>query len=411
MSSKGLGTFSPSDHAVHLDLIGKVQGLESAECYFKSLDEKDKIEKTHGALLNCYIRGGLVDKSLSHMQKMKELGFASTTLTYNDLMCLYMNTGQPEKVSDVFSDMKDNGVYPDLFSFRICMSSYGARSDIDNVEKILVEMESQSHFSIDWLTYATVASIYIKAGINDKALVYLKQCEGKVNKNALGYNHLISLHASLGSKDEMMRLWGLAKANCKKQLNRDYITILGCLVKLGELEEAEKLLQDWESSCKCFDFRVPNVLLIGYCQNGLVEKAEAMLQNILKKHNVKNPNSWAIIGAGYVDKLDMKKAFACMREALAAQAGNEGWRPKPKLISSILKWVGDNGDVKEVEAFVSLLETKVQKSREMYHTLIKSYIRCEKEVVGLLESMKANNIEQDEETKTILGLQTSRIMK
>ncbi|CAK7327619.1 unnamed protein product [Dovyalis caffra] len=398
-------TFSPSDHAVRMDLIDKLHGLESAESYFNNLDEKDKIDKTYGALLFCYTRSGLVDKSLSHMQKMKELGFASTVLNYNDLMCLYLNTGQLEKVPDVFSDMKENGILPDLFSYRICLKSYWERSDIDNVEKILREMESQSLISMDWTTYATVANIYIEAGLKEKALVYLKNCEQNVNKNALGYNHLISLYASLGNKDEMMRLWGLAKANCKKQLNRDYITILGCLVRLGHLEEAEKLLQDWESSCQYYDFRVPNVLLIGYSQTGLVEKAETMLHGILEKQKMKNPNSWAIIAAGYMDKQDMKKVFECVKEALAAAAEteNKAWRPKPTLVSSILNWLGDNGDAEEVEAFVCLLETKIPKSREMYHSLIKACIRCGKEVDGLLENMKTDKIDEDEETKTILS--------
>ncbi|KAJ6728067.1 PPR CONTAINING PLANT-LIKE PROTEIN [Salix koriyanagi] len=313
MSSNELFNFSPSDHAVRLDLIGK---------------------------------------------KMKELGFVSTALNYNDLMCLYVKTGLLEKVPDVLSDMKENGISPDLFSYRICLKSYGERSEIDNVEKILREMESQSHISMDWITFATVANIYLKAGLKEKALVYLKKCEEKVNKNALGYNHLISLYASLGNKDEMMRSWELAKANCKKQLNRDYIIILGCLVKLGHLEEAEKLLQDWESSCQYYDFQVPNVVLIGYSRKGLPEKAEAMLQDIIEKQKMKNPSSWSIIAAGYMDKQNMEKAFECMKAALAAETENKGWRPKPAMISNILNWVGDNVDAQEVEAFVGLLETK-----------------------------------------------------
>ncbi|KAF2286011.1 hypothetical protein GH714_009659 [Hevea brasiliensis] len=269
--------------------------------------------------------------------------------------------------------MKENGVSPDNFSYRICMNSCAARSDLSGVEKILEEMDNQPHISVDWITYSTVANIYIKAGLKERALVYLKKCEEKVTKDALGYNHLVSLYASLGNK-EMMRLWGLAKAKCKKQVNRDYITMLGSLVKLGELEEAEKLLQEWESSCQCYDFRVPNVLLIGYCQKGLVEKAEAMLRDIVKKQKTATPNK------------------------------NKGWRPKPTLISSILSWLADNGDAEDVEAFVSSLENKVPKDRELYHTLVKAYVRGGKQVNGLLESMKADKIDVDEETKTILSL-------
>lgn len=403
MSSKGLCTFSSADHAVQLDLIGRVHGLESAENYFRNLDDRDKTGKVYGAFLNCYVREGLVDKSLSHMQKMRELGFAATALNYNDLMCLYTNTGELDKVPDVFLEMKENGVSPDAFSYRICMNSYGARSDFDSIEKILAEMESQPHISMEWMTYATVANIYVKAGEKERARIYLKKCEEKVKKDALGYNHLISLNASLGNKDEMMRLWGLAKTNCKKQLNRDCITMLGCLVKLGELEEAEKLLEEWESSCQCYDFRIPNVLLIGYTQKGLNEKAEAKLRDIVKKQKIPTPNSWSIIAAGYLSKQNMEKAFECMKEALAVQAESKGWRPKPNLISSILNWLGDNGVVEEVEAFVRSLEIKFPKNRDMYHALIKAHIRSGKEVDGLLNSMKADNIEEDEETMTILS--------
>ncbi|XP_050215361.1 pentatricopeptide repeat-containing protein At4g21705, mitochondrial-like [Mercurialis annua] len=402
-SKREQSAFSAANRAVQLDLIGRIRGMESAESYFQNLDDQDKNVKTYGALLNCYVREGLIDKSVEHMQKMKELGFASSSLNYNDLMCLYTNTGQLEKVADVFSEMKENGIFPDLFSYRICMNSYAGRSDLKGVENILEEIENQPHISIDWLTYSTIVNIYVKAGLKEKALMYLKKCEEKVNKDALGYGHLISLYASLGIKEEMMRLWSQAKVNCKKQVNRDYITILGCLVKLGEFEEAEKLLKEWESSCQYFDFRVPNVLLIGYCKQGLIEKAEAKLKGIVKKHKTATPNSWAIIAAGHINKQNMEKAVECIKEALTVQEENKGWRPKPTVVSSILSWLGDNGNVKDVDEFVSLLQTKVPKDRDMYYTLIKTYIRNGKEVDGVLVSMKADKIDEDDEIKTILS--------
>ncbi|KAK0602837.1 hypothetical protein LWI29_037464 [Acer saccharum] len=289
--------FSADDRAVQLNLIGRVRGLESAESFFNSLGDEEKNDKIYGALLNCYVRKGLVDKSVSHMQKMKEMGFVTRALDYNDLMCLYKSSGQFEKVPEVLSDMKKNGISPDILSYRICMKAYAARSDLCSMERILQEMESQPNFTMDWISYSTVANIYIKAGLKEKALIYLKKCEEKISKDPVGYDHLISHYANLGNKDEMMRLWGLQKTHCKKHINRDYISMMGCLVKIGELEETEKLLMEWESSCDRYDFRVPNVLLIGYCQKGLIEKAEAMLRDMVKRGKTPVPNSWSIIAA------------------------------------------------------------------------------------------------------------------
>ncbi|XP_022735575.1 pentatricopeptide repeat-containing protein At4g21705, mitochondrial-like [Durio zibethinus] len=195
------------------------------------------------------------------------------------------------------------------------------------------------------------------------------------------------MYASLGNLDEMKLLWGLQKAKCKKHTNINYIWMLGSLVKLGELEESEKLLKEWESSCKNYDFGVPNVPLIGYCQKGFVEKTEAMLQDIIKRRKTAIPNSWSIVAAGYVNKNNIEKAFECFKEALALLAENKDWRPKTSLISSILRW-----------------RTKVPTNRDMYHALLKAFIRNGKEVEGLLECMRDDKIDEDEETMKILSL-------
>ncbi|OMO80264.1 hypothetical protein CCACVL1_13049 [Corchorus capsularis] len=403
MSSNG-SRFSSGDSAVQLDLIGRVHGLISAKSFFYSLKEEDKSVQTYSALLNCYVQEGLVDEALSLVKKMKEMGFLTSPLPYNDIMCLYTKTGQHEKVPDVLSEMKRNGVSPDIFSYRVCMNSYGARADYNSMGKVLEEMNSRRDIKRDWLTYSVVANYYIKGGLKEMGIYYLKECE-KLCKTAEGFNFLISSYATLGIKDEMERLWALQKVKCKKHVNRDYMTGLSSLVKLGELEEAESLLEEWELSCTTFDFRVPNALLIGYCQRGLVEKAEAKLQDIIKRRKTANPSSWSIIATGYAYNNNMEKAFECFNEALAVQAENRDWKPKESLISSILSWLGENGEIEDAEAFVNSLKSKVPINREMYHALLKAYVRNGREVEGLLESMKNDKIDEDEETMKIISLQ------
>lgn len=46
-------------------------------------------------------------------------------------------------------------------------------------------------------------------------------------------------------------------------MNKDYSTMLGSLVKLGGLEEAEKLLREWESSGNAYDFESLMFSLLG----------------------------------------------------------------------------------------------------------------------------------------------------
>lgn len=405
MNKKGICAFSPTEHAVQLDLIGKVQGFLSAETYFNNLRDQDKTDKTYGALLNCYVRQRQTEKSLSHFQKMKEMGFGSSTLTYNDIMCLFANIGQYEEVPDILQEMKRNKVSPDNFSYRICINSYGVRSDIEGMEEILKEMESQPHILMDWNTYSVVANFYIKGGLKEKAIDALKKSEEKLsNKDGMGYNHLISLYTRLENKDEVLRLWDLEKSSCKRCINRDYITMLESLVHIGELNEAEKVLMELEASGNCFDFRVPNTIVTGHCKKGSVEKAEAMLLDLKKEGRIPTPNSWGKVAEGYLNKGEMVKAKDCMKVALSLYVGSKGWKPNPKVLSSILSWLGDNGDVKDVEDFVGSLRRVVTMDRLMYHALLKSNIRSGKEVDEILSSMKADKIDEDDKTKEILGL-------
>ncbi|XVE51321.1 hypothetical protein DITRI_Ditri02bG0030700 [Diplodiscus trichospermus] len=408
MNKKGLCAFSPTEHAVQLDLIGKVRGFLSAESYFDKLKDQDKTEKTFGALLNCYVRQRQIDKSLSHLQKMKELGFVSSPLTYNDIMCLYTNIGQHEKVTDVMKEMKLNKVSPDNFSYRICINSYGVRSDLEGMERALAEMETQPHIKMDWNTYAVVANFYIKAGLTKKAIDALKKSEQKLdNKDGTGYDHLISLYASLGNKAEVLRLWGAEKDVCKRYLNKDFIVMLQALVKLDELEEAEKVLKEWELSGSCYDFRIPNIVIIGYAEKGLPEKAEAMLEDLTEKGKATSPNGWGVVATGYLDKGQVRKAFECMKAALSSTMENKGWKPNLRVVTSILDWLGDEGSLNDVEDFVSSLRTVIPVGRKMYHALLKANIRDGKRVDKLLDRMKADKIDEDEDTKRILAMDSS----
>ncbi|KAK7405322.1 hypothetical protein VNO78_06545 [Psophocarpus tetragonolobus] len=405
MCTKGVCIFSPTEHAVHLDLIGKVHGFATAETYFDALKDQHKTEKTYGALLNCYVRQRQTDKALSHLHIMKELGFASSPLTYNDIMCLYTNIGHHEKVPHLLTQMKQNGVLPDNFSYRICINSYGVRSDFDAVERVLKEMESQPHIVMDWNTYSIAANFYIKAGLRTEAIYALKKAEERLgNKDGQGYNHLISLYAHLRLKNEVLRIWDLEKTVCKRCINRDFTTMLESLVKLGDLDQAEKILQEWESSGNCYDFGIPSIVIIGYSQKGLHEKAQAMLEELQNKEKITTPNCWSVVAGGYFNKGEMEKALRCFKTALSLYVENKGWKPNVKLISELLRWIGDKGSVEDAQVFVSLLRNAIPVNRQMYHTIIKTYIRAGKEVDELLECMEKHGIHENEETKKIINM-------
>jgi pentatricopeptide repeat protein len=389
MNAKGHVKFLPKDHAVQLDLIGQVHGVEAAETYFNDLSEKDKTEKPYGALLNCYTRELLVDKALAHFQKMKKLGFLFSPLSYNNIMGLYTKLGQHEKVPSVIAEMKSNGVIPDNFSYRICINSYGTKADFFGMENTLEEMECEPQIVVDWNTYAVVASNYIKGDLREKAYSALQKAEAKIDKrDSDAYNHLISLYGQLGDKSEVKRLWALQMSNCNRHINKDYTTMLAMLVKLDEISEAEALLKEWESSGNAFDFNVPNVLLTGYRQKGLLDKAEMLLNSFSEKGKVPPSSSWAIVAIGYAEKEDAGKAYELTKNALRVYTPESGWIPRPSMIEMILKYLGDEADLKDVESFIDMLKV-VATNSDTTEALSRAPAREEKKAEETTEALSS----------------------
>ncbi|KAL8032611.1 hypothetical protein ABFX02_13G107500 [Erythranthe guttata] len=402
MRSSGNYTFTPGQHAVHLDLIGKIHGFVQAEDYFNSLNEEDKTEKAYGALLHCYVRQRETERAQTHLKDMKEKGIALSSVAFNDIMSLYSNISQNDKIPQVFKQMRENGIAPDNLSYRICINSFGVRSDIEGLENILNEMESDSNIVMDWNTYAVVANFYDKAGMTSKANIILKKAEEKLDKkDGLGYNHLISLHARLGNKDDVFRLWSLEKNVCKKCLNRDYINIMESLVRLDELEEAVKVLKEWESSNNLYDFRVPSIVIVGYIEKGLCKKAEELLEYLMEMGKASTPYIWAKLAMGYIEKGEMGSALESLKIALSLCHGSKEIKLDDKVVTEVLRLVGERGSFEDAEKVVNLLRSAAPVKGQMYHALLKAFVDGGKEVDGVLGIMKSDNFDEDEETMEI----------
>nr|XP_017220863.1 PREDICTED: pentatricopeptide repeat-containing protein At4g21705, mitochondrial-like [Daucus carota subsp. sativus] len=406
MNKRCVYVFTPTEHAIQLDLIGRVHGFVNAESYFMSLNEQDRTEKTYGALLHCYVRQRQTDKALSHLEKMKDSGVALSPLNYNDIMSLYSSTGEHEKTYEVLMVMKRDGITPDNFSYKICINSLGVMSDIEGMERILKKMESEPHISMDWVAYATVGNHYITAGLKDKANIALNKAEAFLdNKNGIGHNHLITLHARLGNTSDVFRMWDLMKSACKRCINKDYIIMLDTLAKLGEFTKAEELIEEWEASGNCYDFRVQDALITGYCNVRLYDKAREMLVKLVDKQRTTIPGSCERVAVGFLENGEMEKALYCFKEALSLHAESKRWKPNHKSITILINSLAEKGSSEEVESFIASLRNVIPVNRQMYHALMKAYLRDGKEVDGILNRMKADAIPENEETKKIKNME------
>eukprot|EP01018_Ginkgo_biloba_P028975 Gb_03507 [translate_table: standard] len=393
---------SAGDYAVRLDLIAKVRGMASAEKYFTDLPVDAKDEHTYSALLHSYVREKLTEKAVALMEKMQELGFATHALPYNEIMALYMTIGQVEKVPLVIKEMKKNDVPRDAYSYNLWMSACAAVSDIEGVEMVLDEVKCDSRDIADWTTYSTLANIYIKAGLVEKAESALKEFEKKLTqRDRIAYDYLMTLYASLGNKEELLKTWESLKTAFEKATYTNYICILSSLAKLGDIEKAENIFEEWESSCARYDCRVSNILLAAYVRKGLLEKAEIFYGHVLEKGGDPNYKTWEILTEGYLESKQMDKAVVAMKKALL-RVKSGVWQPKSAIVTSILKYFEEHGNVEGAEEYLEILRSVKCVTTEIYNSLLCAYVKAGKAVPNILVRMKRDNVSPDEETERLL---------
>ncbi|PIA55325.1 hypothetical protein AQUCO_00800217v1 [Aquilegia coerulea] len=345
---------SPSDIAVNLDLISRIHGIEQAEKYFNYIPKESQEFPVYLSLLNCYANSKAVEKAEALMNKMKELGFMKTSMAYNVMGNLYTKVGQFEKLNPIMAEMRKEGIPPNKVTFSIRLSGYAATSNIDGIERTIQIMEAAPEVTMDWNCYAIAAKGYIKAGLIDKALEMLKKTEelSTGRKRKYAYDSLLALYADTGKKEELYRIWDQYKKS-EKLYNSIYRRMIGSLLKLDDINGAEKILEEWESGNKSHDFRVPNLLVAVYCKNGVLENAEMLVNKAVEKGKKPYADTWGILATAYVEHNQIPKAVEALKAAFLKR--RSGWKPHRDTLAACLAYMKQLGNAEKTEEFVRLL--------------------------------------------------------
>ncbi|KAM7274434.1 hypothetical protein ACFE04_016300 [Oxalis oulophora] len=354
MSDERKHPLSISDIAIRLDLISKVRSLEETEEFFESIPENMKDYRVYGSLLNCYAQRRSLVKAEALMKKMIELGHAKNSLSYNVMLSLYSQLKQYDKIDKLLQEMEKRVIDSDIFTYNIRLNAYVAVGDIEKMEKLLMKAEIDPFITVDWHCYVIASNGYLKAGQTEKALSAMKTTEKlvKFNNRKFAYEVLMTLYASAGNKNEVNRIWSLYK-QLGKFFNSGYLNMISSLIKLGDIDGAERIYQEWESNREFNDVRIPNVLIMGFCRNGLLEKAEAYLNKLLEGRNKPNSSTWNHLANGYKVHGQMDKSVEAIKKALLlSETGREINFSTLAACLLHVKAQGDNEDEEEIFNFI-----------------------------------------------------------
>ncbi|CAN0896843.1 Pentatricopeptide repeat-containing protein At2g20710, mitochondrial [Linum grandiflorum] len=344
---------SPGEIAVRLDLILKVRGLEQAEEAFEAVPEASRGFQVYGALLNCYARKMLVEKAEATMAKMGELKFLKSSLPYNLMLTLYYHTKNHEKLDALVKEMEEKGVASDIYTYNIRLNAYGASSRIQEMEELLNKLEGDTLNKVDWHSYFVVANSYLRAGEKDKAKTMMKKLEGLTTYNSrkFCYEVLISLYANAGEMDQVYRIWDLYKS-MGKMFNSGYLCMISSLVKLENLEGAEKVWEEWLSKKTFHDIRILNQMVIGFARKGLWEKAEECVKKVSDGGGKPDPITWSCLSVGYHVGGEIEKAVETVKRAVwerESKPSGHMLKPEIRTVAACIEYLKGEGKVEEAE--------------------------------------------------------------
>lgn len=387
--------FSAEDTALKLELIIKNHGLKRAEEYFEQLRSSSvSLKAAYLPLLRGYVKGRLVKEAEALMEKLNELGFLVTPHPFNEMMKLYEATRQYEKVAMVIDLMKRNKIPRNVLSYNLWMNACCCEaSGVGGVESVYGEMVGDKSVEVGWSSLCTLGNVYVKFGFVDKAKLVLESAEKKLNRsNRLGYFFLITLYASLGDKEGVVRLWEGSKSVPGRMTCANYICVLSSLVKLGDLAEAERVFEEWEENCCNYDVRVSNVLLGGYVRNGLIREAESLHNRVLERGGKPNYKTWEILMEGWVKCQSMEKAIDAMHKAFELMKGCH-WRPTQRIVMAIAEYFEKEEMIKEANTYVRDLHRLGLASLSLYRLLLRMHEHVQRPASHIYDMMKLDNIQ------------------
>ncbi|XP_050373914.1 pentatricopeptide repeat-containing protein At1g60770 [Argentina anserina] len=404
MTERGMNK-TVSDQAIHLDLVAKARGIPAAEDYFKNLPESSKNHLSYGALLNCYCKESMTEEAEALLEKMKELNLPLTSMPYNSLMTLYTKTAKTGKIPGVIQEMKGCNVMFDSYSYNVWMRALAAADDISGVERVVDEMKRNGRVASNWTTYSNLASIYVDAGMLEKAEIALSELETKNSHKGLSaFQFLITLYGRTGNLLEVYRVWRSLRLAFPKTENVSYLNMIQVLVKLGDLPGAEKCFREWESQCSTYDIRIANVLIAAYAKQGMLEKAKELKEQARRRGAKPNAKTWEIFVDYYIKKAEYNSAVESVANAISIGKGDgRKWLPSHEAIKALMENFEQAKDVKGAEGFLEILKKSTESlGAEVFESLIRTYAAAGKTTPAMRHRLKMENVEVSEASKKLL---------
>lgn len=202
-------------------------------------------EITYSAMIEAYGRAGNISEALNLYEKAASQGWRLHTVTFATLIRMYCVSGNYQGALNIFEEMKTLGVKATRAIYNTMLDAMGRAGRPWHVKSLHREM-IKAAISPTRLTFSALIRAYGKARWPDDALQCFRQLKESGWEMDIGlYNTLLNMCADMGRVHDALTLFREMSEsdNCKPD-NRSYTSMISIYTNMGQVSQAEKLLNE-----------------------------------------------------------------------------------------------------------------------------------------------------------------------
>ncbi|KAJ7517631.1 hypothetical protein O6H91_21G032400 [Diphasiastrum complanatum] len=253
-------------------------------------------------LIDMYVKCGCIADAREVFIKMGERDVVSWTA----MIAGYAHQRLDKEALALYEQMKHEGVQPNRVTYMVLLNACASSATLEQGKHLHADI-IRSGFESDVIIGNTLVDMYAKCGCIENAHEVFVKMKGQ---DMVSWNTLIAGYAQQGLGKEALALYEQMKKKGVPTNNVTFVILLKACASVAALELGKQLHCDIiRSGCE-LDVTVGSALIDMYGKCGSLEQA----RQVFNKMSERDVISWSVMIAGYVQQGLVEEAFALYEE-------------------------------------------------------------------------------------------------
>ncbi|KAJ7536563.1 hypothetical protein O6H91_12G073900 [Diphasiastrum complanatum] len=240
-------------------------------------------------LVDMYAKCGHIEDAHQVFNNMDE----HNTVSWTAIIAGYAQHGLGKKALDLYKQMKQEGVLPDIVTFVVLLKACASIAALDQGKQVHSDI-IKSGFESDVIIGNTLVDMYAKCGCIEDAHQMFKDMR---ERDVVSWNVMIAGCAQHGLGKEALDLYKQMKQEGVQPDIVTYAILLKACATIAALEQGKQLHLDIMRSGFESDVIVGNTLVDMYAKCGCIKDARQVFNSMHERDVV----SWSAMIAGYAE--------------------------------------------------------------------------------------------------------------